>query len=192
METPETHLDAERVLNTYGNQLFRLCLLLLGSRSDAEDAVQDTLLQYLNKAPDFVSPAHEKAWLLTVAKNQCRDLLRARARHPQVPLDALTELKAPGQSEEQQAILAALMRLPPAFRLVLHLHYVEGYTTAEIGKMLQRTPSAIKMRLHKGRKLLAEAYGKEIDADETSGIAAGCGKPELIGGGPDAHPAKLP
>lgn len=136
--------EAERVVEQYGDMLYRLCLVALGSRADAEDAVQDTLLRYLQKAPAFASREHEKAWLLRVAANRCRDLRRFRLRHPHTGLEEVA-----GRCAE------------PGDRAVLLLHYVEGYSTGQIAPMIGRTPSAVKMRLQKGRKLLEQAYGRE-------------------------------
>ena len=76
----------ERIIDTHGNSLYRLCLVMLRDPSDAEDAVQETILKYLQKAPDFRDAEHEKAWLLRVAANHCRDVLRSRVRHPQTAL----------------------------------------------------------------------------------------------------------
>lgn len=59
--------DLEWVMDTYGNMLFRLCLVMLGNSADAEDALQETMLKYYRKAPDFIDEEHRKAWLLTVA-----------------------------------------------------------------------------------------------------------------------------
>ena len=72
--------------------------------------------------------------------------------------DELTEL---GATDEHALVLDALMALPEKFRLVLTLHYVEGYSTSEIAGMIGRTPSAVKMRLQKGRRLLEDTLGKE-------------------------------
>lgn len=150
--------EAERVVEQYGDMLYRLCLVALGSRADAEDAVQDTLLRYLQKAPAFASREHEKAWLIRVAANRCRDLRRFRLRHPHTGLEEVAGRCAePGD----RAVLEALMSLPEKFRVVLLLHYVEGYSTGQIAPMIGRTPSAVKMRLQKGRKLLEQAYGRE-------------------------------
>ena len=74
--------EIEIIMDRYGNQLFRLCLVMLGNASDAEDAVQETLIKYLLKTSDFTDAEHEKAWLITVAGNQCRDMLRHRKRSP--------------------------------------------------------------------------------------------------------------
>ncbi|MBQ9843493.1 MAG: RNA polymerase sigma factor [Oscillospiraceae bacterium] len=150
--------DLERILRDYGDMLFRLCLVMLGNPADAEDAVQETMIRCYQKAPRFRDPEHEKAWLLKVAANLCRDQLRFRARHPQVDIDSITELAA---ESPDSGILEALMALPEKFRLVLVMHYVEGYRVEEIAGIIGRTPSAVKMRLQKGRNLLKEHYRKE-------------------------------
>ena len=147
----------ERILDMHGDRLYRLCCMMLGNSQDAEDALQDTLLTYLQKAPAFRDDEHEKAWLLTVAANKCRDQLRYRIRHPQTDLDSL-QLAA---ETNDTGILEALMMLPEKYRLVLILHYVEGYPVKDIAGMIRKTPSAVKMRLQKGRKLLEECYRRE-------------------------------
>ena len=81
----------EAMMHTYGNMLFRLCLITLGNASDAEDAVQETLIKYLQKAPEFKDAEHEKAWLITVATNKCKDVLRFKNRHPVVDVDEINE-----------------------------------------------------------------------------------------------------
>ena len=148
----------ERILDTHGNALYRLCLVMLRNPSDAEDAVQETILKYLQKAPAFRDTEHEKAWLIRVAANHCRDLLRHRARHPQT---ALEEVREAAPAALDSGILEALMALPEKYRIVLTLYYVEECPIAQIAKVIGRTPSAVKMRLQKGRKLLEEIYRRE-------------------------------
>ena len=148
----------ETVIHTYGNTLYRLSFVMLGNESDAEDAVQEAFIKYMQKAPRFESPDHEKAWLITVTSNHCRDILRFRKRHPQIDLVHLNE---PISHASDSGILEALMALPEKFRLVLTLYYVEEYRIDEIARIIGKTPSAVKMRLQKGRKLLEEVYRKE-------------------------------
>ena len=148
----------ETVIHTYGSILYRLCFVMLGNESDAEDAVQEAFIRYLQKAPQFENPDHEKAWLITVATNQCRDILRFRKRHPQIDSEYLQGLST---CSSDSGILEALMTLPEKLRLVLTLYYVEEYRIDEIARMIGKTPSAVKMRLQKGRKLLGEVYRKE-------------------------------
>ena len=150
--------QVEAMIQKYGDMLFRTCLVMLQNQPDAEDAVQETVLKYMLKAPVFDSSEHEKAWLLKVAANHCRDMLRFRSRHPQVTLEQLTEYLT---DPENSGILDALRTVPEKYRIVMLLHYVEGYPTDEIAQMIGKTPSAVKMRLQKGRKLLKKAYREE-------------------------------
>ena len=150
--------NIETVINKYGNMLYRLCVLMLKNESDAEDIVQETIIQYYRKSPTFANAEHEKAWLIRVATNKCRDLLRFRVRHPQIDDDYLEKIPC---STSDSGIIDTLASLPEKFRLVLTLHYIEGYRVEDIAKIISRTPSAVKMRLRKGRKLLETIYREE-------------------------------
>ena len=146
------------LLQQYGNSLFRLCLFMLKNENDAEDAIQDTFIKYLQKAPFFTDTEHEKAWLFRVVSNTCLDVLRYQQKHPMEELDLAQYLPA---KTEQAEILEVLLELPEKYRLVLILYYVEGYRISEIAEIIRKSPSAVKMRLQKGRKLLEAAYRKE-------------------------------
>ena len=152
----------EDVMETYGTRLFRLCLVSLGNAGDAEDAVQETLIKYIQKKPVFESAEQEKAWLIAVATNKCRDMLRFRTRHPVVDIE---EIKEYTKEPDDSGILEVLMTLPEKYRTVLTLFYVEEYSVAEIADIIGKTASAVKMRLQKGRVLLGEAYRKEYRDD---------------------------
>ena len=148
--------DAERVLYAYGDMLYRLGRSMLKNPPDAEDAVQETMLSYIRKAPAFKTGEHERAWLIRVCANKCRDELRRRKHRPSMP-----ETDAQDASVSDTGIMDVLRTLPERFRTVMLLHYSEGYSANEIGKIIRRTPSAVKMRLKKGRELLEDAYRRE-------------------------------
>jgi len=135
--------------------LWRIALSLSGCVADAEDAIQETLLTYCTKRPRFENVEHEKAWLIRVLTNKCRDTLRKRGRS--VPAVLADNQGTNGET----GILEALAAVPEKYRIVLALHYVEGYTTPEIAAIIHRTPSAVKMRLRKGRSILEEIYRRE-------------------------------
>ncbi|MBQ3044536.1 MAG: RNA polymerase sigma factor [Clostridia bacterium] len=152
-------LGIEKAIDIYGDMLFRVCLIMLKNEADAEDAVQETFLKYIQKAPEFKNAEHEKAWLLKVANNKCKDIFRSRKMQlskPQIDegadFDAFTD-----------SITDILAQVPEKFRIVLTLHYVEDYKVKEIAEIIGKTPSAVKMRLQKGRKLLEENIRKELD-----------------------------
>ena len=154
--------EIETILTTYGDMLFRICLVMLGNSSDAEDAIQETMLTYLQKAPAFRDAEHQKAWLITVATNKSKDILRFRSRHPVFSEEYTPNSLSQFTKEFSDSdILDALMTLPEKFRLVLILYYVEEYSMEHIARIIGRTTSAVKMRLQKGRKLLSETYQKE-------------------------------
>ncbi len=154
-------LTAERIndaVEEYGDMLYRLCIVMLQSTADAEDAVQETFITYMEKSPPFGDSEHEKAWLLKVARNKCRNVLRYRKRHFSEPAEVLDTLV---ERTPDSRILESLMELPEKYRSILHLHYITGYKVDEIAEITGLRSSTVKMRLHKGRKLLAEEYGKE-------------------------------
>lgn len=154
--------EMEKIMHTYGDMLYRLCLVMLGNSSDAEDAIQETMLTYLQRTPTFRDAEHQKAWLITVATNKAKDILRFRTRHPVISTENTVEnLGNFTKDTSDSGILDALMTLPEKFRLVLVLYYVEQYSMEDIAKIIGRTTSAVKMRLQKGRKLLSETYRKE-------------------------------
>ena len=153
--------DTERIVAEYSTMLFRIALVILCSVQDAEDAVQTTFLKYMEKAPFFSEAEHEKAWLITVVTNTCRDLCRTRAVHPTVPVEELGELAA---EAADVSILAELMSLREEYRTVLYLFYIQGYQTGEIGKLLGIAPAAVRKRLQRGRELLKLEYERSEQA----------------------------
>ena len=148
----------EKVIEKYSDMLFRLCLVMLGNYSDAEDAVHETFIKYIRKSPEFETSEKERSWLFTVAANTCRDMLRYRKHHPADDIESINEAAHP---VSDSGILDALMTLPDKFKEVLVLYYVEDYSVKDVAKMIGKSESAVKMRLKKGRRLLKEAFNKE-------------------------------
>ena len=150
--------DVETIIERYGDLLYRLCILMLKNESDAEDVIQETLIKFYRKAPVFENADHEKAWLIRVATNECRDLLRFRVRHP---LAEVEQIMVASEDSADSGILEALASLPEKYKLVLTLYYIEEYRVEDIAKITGRTSSAVKMRLQKGRRLLEKVYREE-------------------------------
>ena len=150
--------DLEQLGLTYGDQLYKLCFSILGNRTDAEDAVSDVVVKYMTKAPVFREAEHRKAWLLRTAINRCRDMLRWRKRRNHLSLD---EVRDAAPAPEDSDVLEALFRLPEAYRTVLHLYYVEGYKSPEIGTLLGLSPATVRKRLQLGREKLRLVYEQE-------------------------------
>lgn len=144
---------AEEALDTYGTSIYRLAYSYLHSACDAEDILQDTLVQLLRAAPVFQSPAHEKAWLLRVAGNLSKNRLaynRIRST------DELRDTLAAEEREDLSFVWDAVRALPVRYREVIHLFYHEGYSTAQIAKILNRRESTVRSHLRRGRDKLRE------------------------------------
>ncbi len=161
-----TEEDIKWAVETYSDMLFRLCLTILGNRADAEDALSETMLRYLTKGQRFDSEEHRKAWLLRVASNVCKDMYRFRKRNAYVPLDDLYDLCA---EEADASVMEEVMRLPIKQRTVIHLYYIEGYSTREIAEILSISPAAVRKRLQYGREQLKLELEEE-DTHETRRI----------------------
>ncbi len=138
----------------YSDMLYRICIVILCNEQDVQDAIQDTLCKYLEKEPVFRDEEHEKAWLIKVATNICRDMIRFRVRHPKVPIDEVENILV---APEQRQTLKELLELPVRHKTVIYLHYVEGYSVKEISDILGITESAVKSRLLRGRKQMRDA-----------------------------------
>jgi len=124
--------DWEQLVCKNENKLYRIALAMLGSAAEAEDAVQDAFLKYLEKLPRLRQPEDAERWLMRVLINGCKDRLRSAYHRSSVALTE--ELLAP--RPEERETLEELMALPPADRVLIHLYYYEGYTTGEIAAML--------------------------------------------------------
>lgn len=150
--------EIEAAVKDWGDMLFRLSFTMLGNQADAEDAVSETIIKYIEKAPAFADKEHQKAWLIKVASNKCRDMLRADKHRRWVSLEDVVELCRQGRDRD---VMYELLNLPPKYRLAVYLHYVAGYKTAEMAGMLGISPAAARKRLEYGRKMLKLSMGKE-------------------------------
>ena len=146
-----------------GDAVLRLACAYLHQRAEAEDVLQDALLQYLQKAPAFADEAHERTWLLRVAANLCKNRLSYWRRHPQEELSELL----PGREEPQlAAVWDAVGALPARYRGVVHLYYYEGYSTVEIARLLGKKEATIRSLLTRARARLRELLKEGYDFEE--------------------------
>ena len=131
--------------------LYRIAMVYLGSPAEAEDVLQDAFVKLLRRGKPFADGEHQKRWLIRVTVNLCKDRLRSARHRLNVPMEhAALAVSA----EENREILDLVLHLPPAYKAAVHLYYYEGYTVAEIAKILGLTQGAVKMRLQRGREYL--------------------------------------
>lgn len=154
--------EAARAIERYGDMVRRLCLVHLKNPADTEDIFQNVFLKYVLSPVVFESPEHEKAWLIRVTINACKDLVKSFFRSRTVPLEELLDQPAP-LSEERREVLEAVLALPQKYRDAVYLHYYEGYTAAEIGKLLGKNTNTVYTLLTRAREQLRETLGGDRD-----------------------------
>lgn len=153
-----TEHEAEQALNAHGDSIRRVCFLHLKNNADVEDVFQEVFLKYILYEQTFESDAHERAWLLRVAINHCKDLLKSFFRKRVSSLDDV-DISAFSVRDEDKSTLDAVLRLPDKYRDVIYLHYYEGYSAVEIAKMLGKRENTIYTWLARARAKLKETLG---------------------------------
>lgn len=143
----------------YSDTVYRAAVHNSRCTADAEDVVQDVFEKLLHYTGTFESEEHLKAWLLRVAINRCRDLTRA-AHQKNTELDE----NMPGPDPfEDGSVLDAVRALPENYRNAIYLHYYEGYTAAEIGRMLGAPANTVLSWLRRARAQLHTMLKEEIE-----------------------------
>ena len=156
----QTNVEAERLLNCYGNSILRLAYSYLHNMNDAEDILQDTFIQYLKTSPAFSNQKHEKAWLFRVAVNLCKNKLAYNRIRETDELEE--QLHAEGR-EDLSFVWEAVKELPDLYREVIHLYHYEGYSTSQIADILGRKEGTIRSNLKRGREKLKSVLKEEYD-----------------------------
>lgn len=157
----EEKRHVEYAVEKYSKMLFRICFSILCNRADAEDALQETFLKYMTKAPLFRDSDHEKAWLIKVATNTSKNMCRYNARRE---CTDISELKEIGVEDADISSLNVVLKLDVKYRIVLDLFYIEGYKSREIAQILDISPTAVRKRLQYARQELK----KEIERTDSN------------------------
>lgn len=143
-----------RMARKYMDTVYRVALNYLRSPDAADDITQEVFLRLLRSETTFESEEHVRNWLIRVTINECKRDFASRWRKVE-PLDVYAN-ELTFTSEENSEIYQTVMSLPRKYRVVIHLHYYEGYSTAEIAQILRLKQSTVCTQLERGRKLLKD------------------------------------
>lgn len=151
--------NMERVVTSYSTDIVRFAFAYVKNLAEAEDIAQDVFLVYLRKAPTFKDSCHEKAWLIRVTVNKCKDYLKSSRyrRTVQIP-DDLSYMP-----QEDSVLLQTVLELDERYKTPVYLHYFAGYSIKQIARMLRMNPSTVGTRLARGRKILRDRLGDDDD-----------------------------
>lgn len=155
--------EVVRLFDLYAGDLFRFALSYMGSKQDAEDVVQEVFLKLLNKTV-FLKADYEKAYLMKMTANGCKNLLKSPAHKTGVDLESAAEELACFYElgEDDKEVYDALMKMDETLRIPLYLHYYEDYSYKDAAKFLKLSESAVAMRIKRGKEELRERLEKSI------------------------------
>ena len=145
--------EANRAIRLYADTVRRICMVHLKNYSDTEDIFQTVFLKYVLHPEPFESEEHEKAWIIRVTVNACKDLLKNVFRSRTVPLETLVETPQ-AQELRHTELLEAVLSLPAKHKDVVYLYYYEGYSAEEISRILKKNVNTVYTLLTRARKIL--------------------------------------
>lgn len=160
LQSAQINEQAGRLMKSYGNSVLRLAYSYLHNMSDAEDVLQDTLIQFLKVQPRFETAQHEKAWLFRVAINISKNKLTYNKFRK---TDELCETLAADEREDLGFVWDAVKHLPSKYSEVVHLYYHEGYSTAEIASLLSKKETTVRSLLQRARIKLKDVLKEVYD-----------------------------
>ena len=151
--TALTQEQRTRVVERWGDMVYRLALARTASVPDAEDVFQEVFLRYFRHEDRFQSDEHRKAWFIRCTVNRCKSVLSSAWRRRTVPLETAIEV---GVEDDHREVYSAVLSLPTKYRAVIHLHYFEGLSVAEMAAALELPEGTVKSQLSRGRTLLRD------------------------------------
>ena len=149
-----------KLIENYGDSLFRLACSYLHNEADAQEIVQDTLIQLLRYDPTFETSEKEKAWLMKTAANLSKNRIRFNKRHETEEFDERFFVE---EKEDYRYLWEAVKQLNEKEREIIHLYYQEEYTTKEISELLEMNESTIRSLLKRAREKLKEILKEAYD-----------------------------
>lgn len=161
--TVRPQVDIEAAMKQHADTVWRVCMLHCAQQPDAQDAFQNTFLNYaLADTARFTSEEHRKAWLIRTAVNACTDLWRSQQRRTQFQAAPETLEIAPDPHPGEHPgsvtsdVIDAMRRLPDPPRTPLYLALYEGYTAPEIARHLGASVNTVYTWISRGKAKLRE------------------------------------
>lgn len=157
--------EVRKAIHLYGDSVKRVCMIYLKNSADTEDIFQNVFIKYTIRSPYFETDEHEKAWIIRVAINECKDFLKSFYKRKMLPTrpDLLLHQQTTSFSTEQSEVLEAVLTLPRKYREVIYLFYYEEYSAVEIAEIFKKNVNTIYTRLARARDMLQARLGDEAN-----------------------------
>ena len=150
---------AEYLVEHYADLILRTGKTWLGDMDDAKDICQTVLIKMLENPRAFPEEGQERAWVVRIAVNECKNWRKTAWFRRRVPLDESLRLAAEDPEPEDGSLLAQVQALPAMYREVIFLRYYEGYEVKEIAALLGRSPALVSTHLKRGKEKLRNMLG---------------------------------
>ena len=154
--------EVNQAIERYADMVRRIFLVHVKNDADTEDIFQNVFLKYALSSVCFENAEHEKAWMIRVTINACKDWLKSFFRTHTVSLDQVWE-RPESLEPEHWEVWEAVASLPEKYRDVIYLHYYEGYTAPQIAQILGRNVNTVYTLMTRARKILKETLGGDVD-----------------------------
>lgn len=154
----------DQLTSRHVGAVYRLTLGILGDVAAAQDATQEACIKAVRALTSFRGDSSFRTWLLRIAANEARALLRRHKRHPEHALDEIGSVPAPGVDVAEQVVArdecarmrAALATLPEKQRMAVSLRVYDGLSFREIGVLIESSEGAARVNYHHGVRRLRE------------------------------------
>ena len=148
-------------MERWSDTVLRIAWTWTNSAHDAQDICQTVLLKLLEDQRTFPDPGQERAWVIRLGINVCKDWRKSAWYRRRAPLEAAETVAAP--AAEESPLLEQVLRLPQPYRQVIFLRYYEGYPVKEIAALLGKSPALVSTHLKRAREKLKTMLGGMAD-----------------------------
>lgn len=156
-----TKWDINLIVEEYADTITRICYSYGKNYDDTQDIMQNVFLKLMRANPKFDSKEHEKAWIIRVTINECKDFLKNIFRR-HASLEEIQEIPIEEEADLSY-IREAVLKLPDKYKSVIYLFYYEGYTVVEIAGILHKKENTIYTWMNRARQMLKEMVGGDVE-----------------------------
>ena len=152
--------EITEIYKRYVNTVYRIALMMLKYRSEAEDVTQTVFIKLIETNKEFENDEHLKAWLIVTARNICKNILKSSWHSKQIDYESVKEQSyIPDDSAKE--LWDKIISLDEKYKVPIYLHYYEGYKTEEIAKMLKINHATIRTHLRAAREKIKHLLEQE-------------------------------
>lgn len=164
----EEQITAQAAIDRYADMVYRLALSQMKNTTDADDLFQEVFVRLVRHVQDLESWEHVKAWLIRVtincAKKHYEQYWNRNVDYMEEP-ECVADAGEFYEPPEEHPVREAVQKLPPKYRLVIHLYYYEELPVAEIARLTEQKESTVKSQMHRAREMLKKILGREWETD---------------------------